>query len=75
MTEEELKKIPFRFVCHLNMEHEHCTTYASEDGKFGFCVHQPYKNGAPYGRSYRHWRIGGDVFKSWGKFLERLKDV
>ena len=74
MTEEELKKVPFRETCHMSMEDEHTTTYFSEDGKIGFCNHVPFKNGEPHGRSYRHYWLNGKVYKSKKKFIEALKD-
>jgi hypothetical protein len=47
MTLEELRKIPFRFVGHLAMEHEHCMSYVSKDGRLGYCDHTTkLKNGA-----------------------------
>ncbi len=73
MTPEEVAKIPFKFVCHMSMEHEHTSTYISEDGRLGFCDHQPYKNGRPYGRSYRHFRIDNEIYKTKEKFLEAMK--
>lgn len=74
MTIEELKKIPFRMVTHFAMEDEHCTTYASEDGSLGFCDHTKKKGEFDFGRTYRHWRIGSKVYKSFAKFQEALKD-
>lgn len=72
MTYEELKKVPFRFVSHLSMEDEHCTTYVTEDGRIGFCTHVLYKNGEPTRRSYRHYMIDGKVYRSRKKFIEAL---
>ena len=74
MTEEELSNIPLYSVIHLSTEHEHCTTYASEDNKIRMCVHVPYKDGVPYGRSYTHYMLNGKVYKSKKKFLEALKN-
>ena len=74
MTIEELKKIPFRLVTHIAMEDEHCTTYASVDGSLGFCDHTKKKGKFDFGRTYRHWRIGSKVYKSFAKFQEALKD-
>ena len=73
MTIEELEKVPFHFVAHMSMEDEHTTTYASEDNRLGICDHTIYKDGRPY-RSYRHWRIGTNIYKSKKKFLNALKD-
>ena len=75
MTFEELSKIPFRFVSHVSMEDEHMTTYATDDNKFGFCDHVPFKDGQPHGRAYRHYRIGMDVYKTKEKFIEALKKI
>ena len=74
MTEEELKKVPFRESCHMAMEGEYTTTYMSKDGRLGFCDHVPFKDGEPHGRAFRHYRIGLKVYKSKKKFLEALKD-
>ena len=74
MTIEELKKISFHFVSHMSMEDEHTTTYANEDNQLGWCDHVPYKNGQPYGRAYRHYRIGLKIYKTKAKFLEAIKD-
>lgn len=74
MTIEELQKVKFHFVSHLSMADEHCTTYASEDNRLGWCEHVPFKDGEPYGRSTRHYRIDTKVYKSKKKFLEALQN-
>ena len=73
MTIEELEKVKFHFVAHMSMEDMHTTTYESDDGRFGFCDHTIYTDGRPY-RSYRHWRIGTNIYKSKKKFLDAIKD-
>ena len=73
MTYEQLKSIPFRFVSHLSKEDEHCTTYATEDGRISFCSHVHYKYGQPHGRSYRHYMIDGKVYKTNEKFIKALE--
>jgi hypothetical protein len=75
MTIEELQKVPFHFVSHMSMEDEHTTTYASEDGKIGFCDHVPFKNGEPHGRSYRHYWLNGKFYKTKKKFIEAIKEL
>ena len=77
MTIEELKKIPFHFVSHLSMEDEHCTTYISEDKRFGFCDHVPFKNGHPNRekKAYRHYMILGKVYETKEEFLDALKNI
>ena len=74
MTREELEKIPFQMIAHLAMEDEHCCTYSSKDGRLGFCVHTRKKVSGGFGRSYRHWRIDGKVYKKEEEFFEALKD-
>ena len=74
MTFEELKKVPFRMVAHMAMTDEHTSTYTSEDGRLGFCDHIKKKGEFGFGRTYRHWRIDGKVYKTKAKFLEALKD-
>ena len=74
MKIEELKKIPFRLVAHIAKEDEHCTIYASVDGSLGFCDHTKKKGEFDFGRTYRHWRIGSKVYKSFEKFQVALKD-
>ena len=41
MTLEEFRKIPVRETCHLALEDEYTTTYASRDNRFAVCVHVP----------------------------------
>lgn len=74
MTIEELQKVKFHFVSHLSMVDEHCTTYASEDNRLGWSEHVPFKDGEPYGRHTRHYRIDTKVYKSKKKFLEALQN-
>ena len=74
MTEEELKQIPFHCVGHMAMEKEHMLTYASEDGRLGWCDHTAVRKNGDFGRSYRHWRIDGKVYKTREKFIEAMKD-
>lgn len=74
MTIDELKVIPFYFVCSAAWEHEHTLSYESEDGRLGYCDHTPKRKNGDFGRSYRHWRIDGKVYKTKGKFLEALAD-
>ena len=76
MTEKELQCVDFHWVSHLSMEHEHCTTYESEDGRLGWCMHQPINpvTGDPWRHPYTHYKIDGKVYKSKKKFLEALKD-
>ena len=72
MTIEEFNKIKFTMVGHAQWLHEHTSTYASDDGVFGVCIHTPKTGDFSYGRRYRHWRIGNKIYKSKAKFLEAL---
>lgn len=74
MTPEQLQKIPFHMVSHMSMEHEHMLTYASEDGRLGYCDHTPKRKNGDFGRTYSHYRIDNKVYKKKEKFIEALKD-
>ena len=74
MTEQELLQIPFKCIGHLAMEHEHCMTYISEDGRLGFCDHTRVLEHGRFGRPRRHYRIDNKIYKSKKKFLDALKD-
>lgn len=77
MTTKEINNIPFCFSSHLNMEHEHCTTFNAEykGHKFGMCRHSPYKNGVPKGKPYVHYMVDGKVFKTKEKFLQHCETL
>ena len=75
MTKEELSKVPFRMTWHMNMEHEHTSTYVNTDYDFGMCRHTKCIDGIACGRTYTHYRHGNKVYKSLKKFLEAIKDV
>ena len=74
MTIDELKAVPFYFVCSMALENEHAVTYESEDGRLGYCDHTPKKGYGDFGRSYRHWKIDGKVYKTKEKFITALAD-
>lgn len=74
MTEQELAKIPFHFVCHMAMEDEHTRTYSDDSGRLGICVHTPKKDEWTYGKPTIHYRIDEKIYKSKKKFLEALKE-
>lgn len=74
MTEKELNAIPFHFVASLAMENEHSLSYESEDGRLGFCDHTRKRENGDFGRTYRHWRIDGKVYKAKEEFLAALAD-
>lgn len=77
MTREELSKIPFKMACHLNMAHEHCTTYEAQDASLDLivCVHQPYRNGHPEGKSHKHYKWNGMVYESVDELLEAINGL
>ena len=72
MTKEELQKVPFHMVGHLSTEKMHYLTYSSEDGLLGFSDCTPILKHGQFGKTRRHWRIGGKVYKSEKKFFEAL---
>ena len=73
MKPEELKKVRFHFVSHMSMEHEHTCTYIDDSGRLGFCDHTKRKKNGDFGRSYRHFRIDSNIYKSKEKFLKALE--
>lgn len=75
MTKEELSKVPFTLLWHMNMEHEHTSTYVNFDYGFGMCSHTKCIDGIACGRTYTHYCHGNKVYKSLKKFLEAIKDV
>ena len=74
MTIDELKAIPFHFVCSAAWEDEHTLTYESEDGRLGYCDHTPKRKNGDFGKGYRHWYIDGKVYKTKEKFIAALAD-
>ena len=74
MTIDELKAIPFHFVCSAAWEDEHTMTYESEDGRLGYCEHTPKRKNGDFGRTYRHYHIDGKVYKTMEKFIAALAD-
>ena len=74
MTIDELKAIPFYFVCSAVWEDEHTLTYESEDGRLGYCDHTPRRKNGEFGRTRRHWQIDGKVYRTKRAFVEALKD-
>lgn len=72
MTREEINNIPFKWQSHTAGAYEHTMFYSAEykGHQFALCDHQPYKNGVPYGRNYRHYAVDGKVFKTKEKFYE-----
>lgn len=77
MTREEINQIPFKFSCHMSMEDEHTIAYtASYKGhQFGLCIHTPYKDGVPKGRTYTHYSVDGKVFKTKEKFYKYCETI
>lgn len=75
MTIEEFYALPFKRTGHLSMEDEHCSTYATSDGRFAYCIHVPYRLWQPSGRPYKHYRIDGKVYKSEAKLIKALEKL
>ena len=73
MTLKQLKKVPFHLVDSLSMANEHIVTYASSDGHIGFCIHTPKKNDFTFGKPFRTYRIGSNIYETWEAFIEALK--
>lgn len=41
----------------------------------GMCIHQPYKDGVPKGKSYTHYMWNGKVYKSLEKLLDAMNQI
>lgn len=74
MTEEELKKVKFNFLCSFSMETEHQLTYVSEDGRLGFCDRTPIRKNGDFGKTRRLYRIDKKIYRTREAFLKALKD-
>ena len=62
-------------VSHLTFDDYYVSSYISKDGHLGFADFTPRgEDGYCKGKSYRHWRIDGQVFKSKKKFLQALEN-
>jgi len=72
MTKEELQKVSFHMVGHLSTAKMCYLTYSSEDGLLGYCDRTPKLKHGRYGTTYRHWRIGGKVYKTDEAFYKAL---
>lgn len=74
MTEQDLAKIKFRMVSHLNMETLHACTYESVNHvpSFEICVQTRLRDDDMFGGSYTHYRFNGKVYKTKKKFLEAI---
>lgn len=75
MTEEEFRKVPFKMMSHLSLEHEHRTTYVNEDYGFGINTYTSRWDDYTIGRAYVHYIYNDVVYKTRAKFLEAIKDV
>lgn len=70
MTQEELKKIPFHMVSHLNMRNEHRTTYSDDSGRLGFCNIAKKK-----GKSMRVYRLDSTWYDNTEDFMNALGKI
>ena len=74
MTLEELKQVKFNFVGSLALENEHRLSYATEDNRLGYCDITPKRKNGDFGRTRRHYRIDGKVYKTKEAFEEAIKE-
>ena len=56
------------------MANEHIVEYASSDGHLGFSIHTPKKNDFTFGKPFRTYRIGVNVYETTDSFIDALKD-
>lgn len=74
MTFEDFEKLHFNFVCHMSLGSVHTLTYQDDSGRLGYCSHTHIKKNFETGRSYIHYRIDSDIYKTKEKFIEALAD-
>jgi hypothetical protein len=74
MTFEEFEKLHFNFVAHMSLGSVHTRTYKDDSGRLGYCIHTHIKKNFETGRSYIHYRIDENVYKTKDKFVEALAD-
>ena len=74
MKANELKKVPFHFVSHLNLDNEHRTMYADNSGRLGFCDITQKKGEFEFGDSHREFRIDSTWYDDKDEFLKALKN-
>lgn len=74
MTKKELYSLGWKWESHLSMEHKHCSCYSGEyrGRKIELCIHVPFRDGEPKGRTYRHYRFNGKIYKSDEKLLKAI---
>lgn len=75
MTPEEINKLAFRFVSHLNMEDCHSTVYqAVTIPELQMCRRVIFRNGEPTRRGTVHYMFKGKVYKTLGKLYNAMID-
>lgn len=74
MTDQDLAKIKFRMVSHLNLSSQHACLYESVgyEPKIYICVHTPVREDGTFGRAFAHYCFNGEVYKTKKKFLEAV---
>ena len=76
MTDQDLAKIKFRMVSHLNMRTQHACVYESIDHepKIAVCMLTPVKEDGTFGRAFAHYIFNGKTYKTKKKFLEAMTE-
>lgn len=74
MTQEELKKIPFRFASHLSLTDQYQTMYVDDSGRLAICEITERINEFETGKVHREYRIDGKWYKTKKAFEKALKN-
>lgn len=79
MTDEQIKKIAFRFVSHLAMADYHESTYKAADVPFELYMFssvptEEYKMEHPRARTSVRYSLNGEVMRR-KKLIEKLKEI
>lgn len=76
MTLEDLNKVKFTKISHLNFEDHYQTRYESVDeikgAKLNIYYIVKHKFGEPYGKTLTRFKWNGKEFKSQNKLLEAI---
>ena len=75
MTREELSRIPFQLMSHINMEHDHCSYYYNMEYGFHMYKYTKKNSDGTFGQTIVHYMYKDKVYVSLQEFLEAIKNV
>lgn len=75
MTQEELKKIQFRFASHLSMTDQYQTMYVDDSGRLAVCDITERISEFETGKVRREYRIDGKWYDDKAEFEKALESI